>query len=529
VSRKRSQITYADTGLKVLKPTEAIAAGVSPLDTYNEALVANVRPPDWVNPEPQPRYHLVVIGGGTAGLVSAAGAAGLGAKVALVERHLLGGDCLNVGCVPSKAIIRSSRVYADLRDAALFGLKIPGAAEVDFAAVMERMRRLRAQISPHDSAARFRDLGVDVFLGEARFSGPDSVEVGGKALRFRKAVIATGGRAVRPSVPGLPEAGYLTNETVFSLTERPERLLVMGGGPLGCEFAQAFQRLGCRVTLLHKYPRIMNKEDADAAELIQQTFQKEGIALILNARPLQVTKTDHGKLVQYESEGRQGEIEVDEILIGAGRAPNVEGLNLEAAGVNYEAGKGRGVIVNDRLQTTNPHIFAAGDICLPYQFTHLADFSARLVIQNALFFGRKKLSALTIPWCTYTDPEVAHVGLNEAEAEKKGIPITTFIKPLREVDRAIVDGEEEGFVKIHVKKGADKILGATIVARHAGEMISEVTAAMVGNIGLGTLAAVIHPYPTQAEAIRQTGDLYNRTRLTPLVKWLFARFLAWRR
>ncbi len=529
MSRKRSQITYADTGLKVLKPTEAIAAGVSPLDTYNEALVANVRPPDWVNPEPQPRYHLVVIGGGTAGLVSAAGAAGLGAKVALVERHLLGGDCLNVGCVPSKAIIRSSRVYADLRDAALFGLKIPGAAEVDFAAVMERMRRLRAQISPHDSAARFRDLGVDVFLGEARFSGPRSVEVGGKALRFRKALIATGGRAVHPPVPGLPEAGYLTNETVFSLTERPARLLVMGGGPLGCEFAQAFQRLGCRVTLLHKYPRIMNKEDADAAELIQQTFQKEGIALILNARPLQVTRTDHGKLVQYESEGRQGEIEVDEILIGAGRAPNVEGLNLEAAGVNYEAGKGRGVIVNDRLQTTNPHIFAAGDICLPYQFTHLADFSARLVIQNALFFGRKKLSALTIPWCTYTDPEVAHVGLNEAEAEKRGTPVTTFIKPLREVDRAILDGEEEGFVKIHVKKGAGQILGSTIVARHAGEMISEITAAMVGNIGLGTLAAVIHPYPTQAEAIRQTGDLYNRTKLTPLVKWLFARFLAWRR
>ncbi len=502
---------------------------VSPLDTYNEALVANVRPPGWVNPEPQPRYNLVVIGGGTAGLVSAAGAAALGAKVALVERHLLGGDCLNYGCVPSKAIIRSSKVYADIRDAGLFGLKISSAAEVDFAAVMERMRRLRAEISHHDSAERFRDLGVDVFLGEARFSGPDTVEVGGKTLRFQKAVIATGGRAVRPSVPGLQEAGYLTNETVFSLTERPARLLVMGGGPLGCEFAQAFQRLGCRVTLLHKYPRIMNKEDADAAELIQKTFRKEGIGLILNARPLQVTKTDNGKLVQYESEGQKGEIEVDEILIGAGRTPNVEGLNLEAAGVMYEAGKGRGVIVNDKLQTTNPHIFAAGDICLPYQFTHLADFAARIVIQNALFFGRKKLSALTIPWCTYTDPEVAHVGLNEAEAEKKGIPVTTFIKPWREVDRAIVDGEEEGFVKIHVKKGADKILGATIVARHAGEMISEITAAMVGNIGLGTLAAVIHPYPTQAEAIRQTGDLYNRTKLTPGVKWMFTRFLAWRR
>lgn len=529
-ARRRLQLKEMKPAAGVSAPAEPAALPeVSPLDQYNEDLVANLRPPDWVNPEPQPRYHLVVIGAGTAGLVSAAGAAGLGAKVALVERHLMGGDCLNYGCVPSKAIIRSSRVYADIRDASLFGLKISGAAEVDFAAVMERMRRLRAEISPHDSAARFRGLGVDVFLGEAKFSGPDSVEVGGKTLRFRKAVIATGGRAALPPVPGLPEAGYLTNETVFSLTERPARLLVMGGGPIGCELAQAFQNLGCHVTLLHKHPRIMNREDGDAAALIQETFQREGIGLILNARPLEVTKTINGKLVKYESDGHQGEIEVDEILIGAGRAPNVEGLNLEAAGVSYEAGKGRGVLVNDQLQTTNPRIFAAGDICLPYKFTHLADFTARIVIQNALFLGRKKLSALTIPWCTYTDPEVAHVGLNEAEAAKQGIPVTTFIKPLSEVDRAILDGETEGFVKIHVKEGADKILGATIVARHAGEMISEITAAMVGNIGLGTLSAVIHPYPTQAEAIRQTGDLYNRTRLTPRVKWLFARFLAWRR
>ena len=357
-ARRKLQMKEMQTAVGVSASEEPAALPeVSPLDPYNEALVANVRPPDWVNPEPQPRYNLVVIGAGTAGLVSAAGAAGLGAKVALVERHLMGGDCLNYGCVPSKAIIRSSRVYADIRDAGLFGLKVSSAAEVDFPAVMERMRRLRAGISRHDSAQRFRDLGVDVFLGEARFSGPDTVEVGGKTLRFKKAVIATGGRAVHPSVPGLPEAGYLTNETVFSLTERPPRLLVMGGGPIGCEFSQAFQRLGCQVTLLHKYDRIMNKEDADAAELIQKTFQKDGISLILNARPLQVTRTDTGKLVQYESDGQKGEIEVDEILIGAGRAPNVEGLNLEAAGVKYEAGKGRGVLVNDKLQTTNPNIY----------------------------------------------------------------------------------------------------------------------------------------------------------------------------
>ena len=500
---------------------------LTPRDQYNQTLLANVHPPDWVNPEPASNYNLVVVGGGTAGLVSAAGAAGLGAKVALVERHLLGGDCLNYGCVPSKAIIRSSRLAADLKDAARFGVKIPPETEVDFAAVMERMRALRAGISHHDAARRFRDLGVDVFLGEARFSGPRTVEAAGRTLNFSKAVIATGARAVDPPVPGLAEAGYLTNETVFSLTERPQRLLIMGGGPLGCEFAQALQRLGCQVTLLHKYDRLMNREDADAAQLVQRIMVREGIHLILAAKPIQVLKTDGGKLIRFESAGQPGEIEVDEILAGAGRAPNVENLGLEAAGVRYD--KREGVLVNDRLQTTNRRIYAAGDVCLKYKFTHMADATARIVIQNALFCGRKKVSALTIPWCTYTDPEVAHVGLNEAEAEKQGIPIQTFEKPLSEVDRAVVDGEDEGMVKIHVKQGTDRILGATIVARHAGEMISEITLAMVGRTGLGALAGVIHPYPTQAEAIRQAGDLYNRTRLTPFVKKLFTWFLAWRR
>jgi pyruvate/2-oxoglutarate dehydrogenase complex dihydrolipoamide dehydrogenase (E3) component/uncharacterized membrane protein YdjX (TVP38/TMEM64 family) len=502
---------------------------ISTQDSHNADLVAQVRPPDWINPEPAPRYNLVVIGGGTAGLVSAVGAAGLGARVALVERHLLGGDCLNYGCVPSKAIIRSSRVAASLRNAPLFGLRVPCDPEIDFPAVMERLRRLRSEISRHDSAARLRSLGVDVFLGEARFTGPDTVSVTGQTLRFKKAVIATGGRAAAPDIPGLAEAGFLTNETIFSLTQRPQRLLVMGGGPLGCEFAQAFQRLGSQVSLLHKHARLMNREDEDAATLLQKVFLQEGINLILSAQPLQVSKTNAGKRVQFESHGTTGEVEVDEILLGAGRAPNVAGLNLEAAGVQYEAGRGRGVLVNDKLQTSNPNIYAAGDVCLPYQFTHLADATARLVIQNALFFGRKKLSALTIPWCTYTDPEVAHVGLSEADAAKQGRKLQTFAKPLSEVDRALVDGETAGFVKIHVKAGTDKILGATIVARHAGEMLNEVTVAMLGNLGLGTLAGVIHPYPTVAEAIRQTGDLYNRTRLTPGLKRWFARFLAWRR
>ena len=502
-------------------------AEVLPHDVHNATLVSNVRPPDWQNPEPAPRYNLVVIGAGTAGLVTAAGAAGLGAKVALVERHLLGGDCLNVGCVPSKCLIRSSRVYADIKDAGKFGLRVPEGAEVDFPVVMERMRRLRAQISFHDSAKRFQGLGVDVFLGQGRFTGPGTVEVGEKTLRYKKAVIATGTRPVHPAIPGLAEAGFLTNETVFSLTERPRRLAVIGGGPIGCELAQAFRRLGCEIILFHSASHILNREDSDAAEILQQSFIRDGIRLILDCKTKRVEKKNGEKVIHFECQGNEEGVAVDEILAGVGRAPNVEGLNLESVGVKYD--KREGVAVNNRLQTTHPSIYAAGDICLKYKFTHTADATARIVIQNALFGGRKKQSALTIPWCTYTDPEIAHVGMYEREAREMGISVDTFMRPLNEIDRAIADGEEEGFVKVHVRKGTDEILGATIVARHAGEMISELTLAMVGHLGLRTLSNVIHTYPTQAEAIKQVADAYNRTRLTPFLKGLFARWLAWRR
>jgi pyruvate/2-oxoglutarate dehydrogenase complex dihydrolipoamide dehydrogenase (E3) component len=500
---------------------------VLPHDVHNEALVSNVRPADWKNPEPISRYNLVVIGAGTAGLVTAAGAAGLGAKVALVERHLLGGDCLNVGCVPSKCIIRSSRVMADIYEANQFGIRVPEGVEVDFPSVMERMRRLRAQISAHDSARRFKDLGVDVFLGEGMFSGPDALEVGGRSLRFKKAVIATGTRPVHPAIDGIAETGFLTNETVFSLTEQPRRLAVIGGGPIGCELAQAFRRLGCEVTLFHNASHILNREDSDAAEILQKSFIRDGIRLVLNCKTKRVEKKNGSKVIHIECGGKEDEIAVDEILAGAGRAPNVEGLNLEGVGVKYD--KREGVQVNEYLQTTNPRIYAAGDICLKYKFTHTADATARIVIQNALFLGRKKQSALTIPWCTYTDPEIAHVGMYERDAQEKGIAVDTFIRPLNDVDRAIADGEEEGFVKIHVRKGTDKILGATIVARHAGEMLSEITLAIVGEIGLGTLSNVIHPYPTQAEAIKQAADAYNRTRLTHFIKGFFTRWLSWTR
>ena len=498
---------------------------VSPPDIYNQTLVSNVHPTDWQNPEPAPRYNLVAIGAGTAGLVTAAGAAGLGAKVALVERHLFGGDCLNVGCVPSKCVIRSSRAVADVRDANQFGVRVPLGMEVDFPAVMERMRRLRARISSHDSVKRFRDMGVDVFLGEGHFSGPDSVEVSGKTLHFKKAVIATGTRPVHPGIEGLTEAGFLTNETIFSLTERPSRLAVIGGGPIGCKMAQAFRRLGCEVTLFHNASHILNREDSDAAEILQCSFIRDGIRLILNCKAKRVEKKNGSKVIHFECGVKEEEIAVDEILAGAGRAPNVEGLNLEAMGVKYDDREG--IEANEYLQTTNPKIYAAGDICLKYKFTHTADATARIAIQNALFPWRKKRSALTIPWCTYTDPEIAHVGMYERDAQEKGITVDTFIRPLNDVDRAITDGEEEGFVKIHVKKGTDEILGATIVASHAGEMLGEITLAIVGNLGLRTLANVIHTYPTQAEAIKQVADVYHRTRLTPFIKGVFTRWFAW--
>jgi pyruvate/2-oxoglutarate dehydrogenase complex dihydrolipoamide dehydrogenase (E3) component len=500
----------------------------APGDEHDQVLVSRVRPPDWVNPEPAGRYNLVVIGAGTAGLVTAAGAAGLGARVALVERDRMGGDCLNVGCVPSKALLRAARAWTDVRGAGEFGVRVPEAAHVDFAAVMARMRRLRSSISVADSAARFRGLGVDVFLGEGRFTGRDTVDAGGRTLRFRNAVIATGAHASAPPIPGLADAGYLTNETVFDLTDLPRRLAVIGAGPIGCELAQAFARFGAEVTLLDTEPRVLPREDAHAAARITNALEQDGVRLLLLNIVKRVERAAGGeRRLHVERASGSVTLEADAILVAAGRAPNVEGLGLERAGVEYDVRTG--VRVNDRLQTTNRRIFAAGDVCSPLKFTHNSDFQARVVIQNALFLGRARASRLVVPWCTYTDPEVAHVGLDEAQARERGITVRTFVQELHDVDRAVLDGETDGFVKVHIRAGTDTIVGATIVARHAGEMLPELTMAITRGVGLGALASVIHTYPTQAEAIRKLGDAYQRTRLTPRVKTLLARWLAWRR
>lgn len=508
-------------------PVNSTEVDVLPRDEHNAQLVGNVHPPDWVNPEPSSRYNLVVVGAGTAGLVTAAGAAGLGAKVALIERRFMGGDCLNFGCVPSKAVIRASRVPAEIRDAERFGAHVPGGMRVDFGAVMERMRRIRTGISKHDSAKRFQSLGVDVFFGDATFSSKDTVSVGDKKLRFSRAVIATGTRPAVPPIPGLAEAGYLTNETVFSLTELPRRLAVIGAGPIGCELAQAFARFGSAVTLIEADKQILIREDLEAARLVEAALSRDGVLILCGGKASSVERRGAEKIIHVECVGKQHEIIVDAILVAVGRTPNVEGMNLEAAGVQYD--RRAGVIVNDRLQTTNPKIYAAGDISSVYKFTHAADAMARIVIQNALFFGRKKASALVMPWCTYTSPELAHVGLSERDANAKGITTDTFRVPFASVDRAIADGEEGGFLKVVTKKGTDRILGATVVAQHAGEMISELTLAITNRIGLSGIGATIHPYPTQSEAIKKAADAYNRTRLTPLVKRLFQRVLAWQR
>ena len=510
------------------RPVPVAAVGPGPLvlpdDEDNRRLLGQVHPPGRENPRPAGRYNLVAVGGGTAGLVSAAGAAGLGARVALIERHLLGGDCLNVGCVPSKSLIGAARAATSARRAGALGVRV-GAVEVDFPAVMARMRRLRAGLAPNDGVERFTGLGVDVYIGNGTFTSPSTIEVDGRRLQFSRAVITTGARAAAPPIPGLEETGYLTNETVFWLTDLPRRLIVIGAGPIGCEMAQAFRSFGAEVTVVHDAPHALPREDAEAAAVIERHMARDGVRLVNGARVLGAERRGGDVVVRYEVAGTTSEVVGDRILVGVGRAPNLDGLGLEAAGVRHEPG---GIVVDDHLRTTNPRIYAAGDVASRFQFTHTADALARIVVQNALFgtFGRKKASALTVPWCTYTTPEVAHVGLSEHDATAHGIEVTTLTVPLREVDRAVLDGEDDGFLRVHLKKGSDRIVGATLVATHAGDMISELTLAMTAGIGLGAIAGTIHPYPTQAEVIKKAADAYNRTRLTPTVKAVFRWWLG---
>ena len=531
-------------------PPRDFDAGQSvwPLDKHNLTLLNHVHPTAWKDPRSTNTYDLVVIGAGAAGLVTSSGAAGVGARVALIEANLLGGDCLNVGCVPSKALIHAASLAHTVNNTdhlADSGISISGKVDVDFGKIMERIRRIRSDISHHDSAERFtKDLGVELYLGRGKFLSKSSVEVNGQVLNFHKAVIATGGGPSLIPMKGLkelhasnlnpgngiPRPYVMTNESFFNMTVKPKKLVVVGPGVIGLEMAQSMQRLGTQVSVLGRSGRVLPKEDDDHALIIKHQMEKEGVEFKLSVTEYVSVELTGGITsnglpemlfkIKEKVDGEEvvTEMVVDAVLVATGRRPNVSGMDLEAAGVEYDSRVG--IKVNDRLQTTNSRVFAAGDCCSTFKFTHAADFMARTVIRNALFFGKDKMSSLLIPYATFTSPEIASVGLYAKDLNEKGIKFRTFEKHFEDNDRSICDGETTGMVRIRVEEKSDRILGATIVGKGAGNMISEITLAIQSNTGLGALAAVIHPYPTNAEAIRQAGDIYNRTKLTPTTKSL---------
>jgi pyruvate/2-oxoglutarate dehydrogenase complex dihydrolipoamide dehydrogenase (E3) component len=399
---------------------------------------------------------------------------------------------------------------------------------VDFGTVMRRMRQRRAAIARHDSAERLQVAGVDVFFAHASFADERTVLVDGQRLRFRRAVVATGGRPMAPPVPGLDAVPFFTNETIFWLTDLPRRLVVIGAGPIGCELAQAFARFGSNVTVFDLAPQILPRDATDAAAIVRRSLETDGVRFELGVRLDRVDATDGELRIHYTRHAEQrvegGSAAGDTLLVAAGRAPNIEALHLEAAGI---AATMRGVTVNDRLQTSNPRVYASGDVCSRYQFTHAADAMSRIVIQNALFYGRRKVSALTIPWVTYTDPEVAHVGVSESDVAQSRGRLQTITVPLSDIDRAVVDDETEGFVRVYHERG--RLRGCTMVAAHAGEMIGEAVYALSHGGTLSSLSSTIHPYPTQAEALRKCGDAYRRQSLTPNVRKWLERYFAWTR
>jgi pyruvate/2-oxoglutarate dehydrogenase complex dihydrolipoamide dehydrogenase (E3) component len=470
-------------------------------------------------------YNVVVIGAGTAGLVTAAATAGLGGRVALVERNRMGGDCLNTGCVPSKALISSARLVRQIQHAADWGLDSME-ARFEFARVFERMRERRAKIAPHDSQERFESLGVDVFRGHARFLSPREVEVDGRRLAAKNFVIATGSRPAVPQIPGLSEVPFFTNETVFDeLREKPGRLVVLGGGPIGCELGQVFARLGARVTIIQRPPQILAKEDADAAGFVRSVLEPEGVTVLVGAQARRVSRNGVLRIEVEVGESGRRTLDADAILVAAGRIANTDELGLDVAGV--APGK-NGVAVNRHLQTSQPHIYAAGDVVGGYRFTHVADAHARVIARNILFpWLQTTWDDSVVPWCTYTSPEVARVGVNETEARKRGLEFDVWTQPLEEVDRAVVESEEAGFAKVLTRKGSDRILGATIVSERAGDLVHELVLAMKAGVGLKTISGTIHAYPTFAEVSRRLADEYQKSRLTPglrrLFEWLYRR------
>lgn len=476
------------------------------------------------------RYNLVVIGAGSGGLVVAAGAAGLGARVALIEKHKMGGDCLNYGCVPSKAFIKVGKTAHAVRTASRFAVNT-GEVELppqSLKAAMDYVREVQAHIAPHDSVERFTGLGVAVKLGGGKLRSAHEVEIEGtgEVVWGRHIVISTGSRAFIPPVPGLQDAGYLTNETVFDATQLPRRLLVVGGGPIGVEIGQTFGRLGSEVTIAHHHTHIVPKEDPDVAEVLTSQLRKEGVTVLTECKVAGVERKEGEKLVTLTTKTGTETIAVDEILVAAGRRPNIEGLGLDEVGVKYDR---PGITIDETCRTNIPSIWAIGDVAGPYQFTHWAGYQARVVIRNTLFPLTAKCDYANTPWVTFTDPEIGRVGLSEDEAQQKGIAYDVYRVAFDRVDRAICDGEQDGFAKVLAAKGTGRILGAAIVHPHGGELIAELALAKKNGLTLDKLSGTIHTYPTLSEVNRALGDAYRRTRLKPALKTRLTKIYTWLR
>jgi len=477
-------------------------------------------------------YNLVVIGAGAAGLVAAYIGAATKAKVALVEKHKMGGDCLNTGCVPSKALVRSAKLLSHIARSREFGIR-EARAEFEFAEVMERVARVVKTVEPHDSVERYTALGVDCVEGSAKITSPWTVEVdtptGKRTLTTKNIVIAAGARPFVPPIPGIDEVGYLTSDTVWKLRERPERLVVLGGGPIGCELAQAFARLSSQVTQVEMLPRILIREDPEVSEIVRKRFEAEGIRVLTAHKAKRFTVESGEKILIAEHEGRDVRIAFDALLVAVGRVANTEGYGLEALGIGTT--KARTVETDEYLRTVYPNIFACGDVAGPYQFTHTASHQAWYAAVNALFgrFRKFKADYRVIPWATFTDPEVARVGLSELEAKEKNIPHEVTVYGIDDLDRAIADGEAHGFVKVLTKPGTDRILGVTIVGEHAGDLIAEYVLAMKHGLGLNKILGTIHVYPTLAEANKYAAGVWKRSTVTQ-GQWAFlTAFQAWQR
>ena len=477
--------------------------------------------------------NLVVIGAGSGGLVSAYIAAAVKAEVTLIERHKMGGDCLNTGCVPSKALIRAAHTAADIKNASTLGIDAP-INHIDFAQVMGRIHNVIAKIEPHDSIERYSQLGVNCVTGDATILSPWEVEVNGTRITTRNIVIATGARPLVPAIPGLDTVNYLTSDTVWQLTALPKRLLILGGGPIGCELAQSFCRLGAEVTIVERSPQLLNREDRDAAQLVEQSLAHDGVNILLqhNAVQFESTLDDNGQRIQrvvVEHDNQQVSIEFDAVMVALGRVANVQGFGLEELGITTTE---RGTVaVNQYLQTQYPNIYAVGDVAGPYQLTHVAAHQAWYAAVNSLFGAVKKFKVdySVIPAVTYTAPELARVGINEKEAQAQGIDYEVTRYGLDDLDRAIADGYDEGFIKILTPKGSDKILGATIVGHHAGDLLAEFTLAMRHNLGLNKILGTIHPYPTMSEGAKYTAGVWKKAHAPQkLLAWV-KKYHQWMR